>query len=48
VGGWKRLQNEEPHNFSASANIIRVIKSRRMRLARHVAQMAEMRKAFNI
>jgi hypothetical protein len=31
AGGWRRLHNEELHNLYASQNIIRVIKSRRMR-----------------
>jgi hypothetical protein len=31
VGGWSRLHNEELHNLYASPNIIRVIKSRRIR-----------------
>jgi hypothetical protein len=31
VGGWGRLHNEEVHNSYTSSNIIRVIKSRRMR-----------------
>jgi hypothetical protein len=31
AGGWKRLRNEELHNLYASPNIIRVIKSRRMK-----------------
>jgi hypothetical protein len=39
AGGWGRLHNEELHNLYASLNIIRVIKSRRMRLAGHVAHM---------
>jgi hypothetical protein len=30
AGGWRRLHNEELHNFYASPNIIRVIKSMRM------------------
>jgi stalled ribosome alternative rescue factor ArfA len=31
AGSWRRLHNEELHNFYASPSIIRVIKSRRMR-----------------
>jgi hypothetical protein len=42
---WRRLHNEELHNLYASPNIIR---SRRMRLARHVARVREMRNAYNI
>jgi hypothetical protein len=39
VGGWRRLHNEELHNLYVSPNIIRVIKSRSMRRARHIARM---------
>jgi hypothetical protein len=31
MGGWIKLHNEEPHNLYSSLNIIRMIKSRRMR-----------------
>jgi hypothetical protein len=37
AGGWRRLDNEELCNLYATPNIIRVIKSRRMRWAKHVA-----------
>jgi len=43
-----RLHNEELHNLYASPNIIRAIKSRRIRWAGHVAPVGEMRKAFKI
>jgi hypothetical protein len=39
---------EEVYNLYASPNIIRVIKSRRMRWAVHVARMGEMRNAHNV
>jgi hypothetical protein len=42
AGGSRRLHNEELHNLYTSPNIIGVIKSRRMRLAGHVARMAKM------
>jgi hypothetical protein len=38
-GEWRKLHNEELHNLYSSPNIIRVIKSRRMRWAGHVAQI---------
>jgi hypothetical protein len=37
VGGWRKLLNEELHNFYSSPSIIRMIKSIRMQLAEHVA-----------
>jgi hypothetical protein len=39
TGDWKKLRNEELHNLYFSPNIIRMIKSRRMRWAGHVARM---------
>jgi hypothetical protein len=44
----RKLHNEALHNVYASPNIIRVIKSRRMRCAIHVVCMEEMRKAYRI
>ena len=44
----KRLHNEEFHSLYRSPNIVRVIKSRRLRCAGHVARMEESRSAFNI
>jgi hypothetical protein len=48
AGGWRRLHNEELHNLYTSPNIIRVTKSRRMRWARNVSRMGEMRNVYNI
>jgi hypothetical protein len=39
TGGWRKLHNEELHYLYSSPSIIRIIKSRRMRLAGHIAQM---------
>jgi hypothetical protein len=39
--GWRKLHNEELHNFYSSQNIIRTIKSRRMKWEGHVARMGE-------
>jgi hypothetical protein len=48
VGGWRRLHNEEHHNFDTSPNIIVVVKSRIMRWEGCVAPMREMRNAYSI
>jgi hypothetical protein len=44
----KKLHNEDDHSLYASPNIIQVMKSRRVRWARHVARMGEMRNAYII
>jgi len=41
TGEWRRLHNEELNDFYSSPNIVRVMKSRRMRWAGHVARMGE-------
>jgi hypothetical protein len=48
MGGCKKFHNEELHNLYSSPNIIRMIKSRRMRCAGHVARMREKRNAYSV
>ena len=38
---WRKLHNEKLNDLYSSPNIVRVIKSRRMRWAWHVARMGE-------
>jgi hypothetical protein len=38
---WRKLRNDELHSLYSSPNIVRVIKSRRLRWAGHVALMGE-------
>jgi hypothetical protein len=45
VGGPKKPNDEELHNLCSSPSIIRMIESRRMRWAGHVARMGEKRNA---
>jgi hypothetical protein len=47
-GSWRKLHNDELHSLYSSPNIIRVIKSRRMRWAGHVARMGEGRCVYRI
>jgi hypothetical protein len=48
IGGWGKLNNEELHKLHSSPNIIRMIKSRRVRWAGHVASIGEKRSACRI
>jgi hypothetical protein len=48
TGEWRRLLNKELDDLYSSPNIIRVIKSRRMSWAGHVARMEEKRGAYRI
>jgi hypothetical protein len=45
---WRKLHNEELNDLYLSPNIIRVIKSRRMRLTGHVARMGEKSGTYRI
>jgi hypothetical protein len=45
TGGWRKLHNRELHNLYSSPSIVRMIKSRRMRWAGHVARMGRDRKS---
>jgi hypothetical protein len=40
TGGWRKLHNEKLHNLFSWPSIIRMITSRRIRWARHVARIA--------
>jgi hypothetical protein len=44
TGGWRKLHNEELHSLYSSPSISRMIKSRGMRWAGHVARMGEKRR----
>ena len=47
-GEWRKLHNEELNDLYSSPNIVRVIKSRRMRWAGHVARMDEERGLYRV
>jgi hypothetical protein len=48
TGGWRKLHNEELRDLHSSPSIIRIINSRRMRSAGHVALMGEKRNAYRL
>jgi hypothetical protein len=47
-GSWRKVHNDVLHDMYSSPNIVRVIKSRRMRWAGHVARMGEGRGAYRV
>jgi hypothetical protein len=47
-GPWRKLHNYEIHSLCSSPNIVRVIKSRRMRWVGHVACMEEGRGVYRV
>ena len=48
MGGWRRLHNKKLNYLYSSPNIVRVIKSRRIRWAGHVACMGEARGVYRV
>ena len=48
TGEWRKLHNEELNDLYSSHNIVRAIKSRRMRWAGHVARLRERRGVYRI
>jgi hypothetical protein len=47
-GSWRKLHNDELHSLYSSPNIVRVIKSRKMRWAGYVARMGEGRGVYRV
>jgi hypothetical protein len=48
TGEWRKLHSEELHNLYSSPDIIRQVKSRRMRWAGHMARMGEEIKVYKV
>jgi hypothetical protein len=48
TGGWRKLHYEELHDLYSSPCVIRIIKSRRLRWAGHMARVGEKRNAYRI
>ena len=47
-GEWRKLHNEELNDLYYLPSIVRVIKSKRMRWAGHVARMGERRGVYRV
>jgi hypothetical protein len=48
TGEWRKMHNKELRDLYSSPGIIRIIKSRRMRWAGHVARIGEKRNAYTL
>jgi hypothetical protein len=48
TGEWRKLHNEELIDLYYSSNIVRVIKSRKVRWAEHVAHVGERRGVYKV
>jgi len=48
TGEWRKLHNEEVNDLYFSPNVVRVIKSRRIRWAGHVARIGEKRCVYRV
>jgi hypothetical protein len=48
TGDWRKLHNEELRHLYSSPSILRIIKSKRMRWAGHIAQMGEKRNEYRL
>jgi hypothetical protein len=48
TGEWRKLHNKELHNLYSSPSIIRIINSRKMRWAGHVARMGEKKNVYRL
>jgi hypothetical protein len=48
TGGWRKLHNGELHDLYSSSSIIRIIKSRRMIWAGHLARMGKKRNVYKL
>jgi hypothetical protein len=48
TGEWRKLHNEDLHNLYSSPDIVRQIKSRRIKWVEHVARMGEGRNVYRV
>jgi hypothetical protein len=48
TGGWIKLHNEELRDLCSLPSIVKIVKSRKIRLARHVARIGEKRNAYRL